>query len=66
MYTRTLRPSPIKHIYKFASHKNGNVQTVESSLEFNACIHFEYANEARSFVAVVFTSIWHKVPFNVT
>ena len=51
MYTRTLRPSPVKHIYKFASHKNGNVQTVESSLEFNACFHFEYANEVRSFVA---------------
>lgn len=51
MYTRTLRPSPVKHIYKFASHKNGNVQTVESSLEFNACFHFEYANEVKSFVA---------------
>ncbi|WP_083023764.1 TnsA endonuclease N-terminal domain-containing protein [Vreelandella lionensis] len=51
MYTRTLRPSPVKHIYKFASHKNGNVQTVESSLEFNACFHFEYANEVSSFVA---------------
>lgn len=51
MYRRKLRHSRVKNLYKFASAKNGNVLTVESTLEFDACFHFEYSNDIQSFEA---------------
>ncbi|EHK62474.1 TnsA endonuclease N-terminal domain family protein [Halomonas sp. GFAJ-1] len=51
MYRRKLRHSRVKNLYEFASAKNGNVLTVESTLEFDACFHFEYSNDIQSFEA---------------
>ena len=51
MYRRKLRHSRVKNLYKFASAKNHNVLTVESSLEFDACFHFEYSDDVVSYEA---------------
>ncbi|MYL24302.1 endonuclease [Halomonas alkaliantarctica] len=51
MYRRKLRHSRVKNLYKFASFKTGCSHTVESSLEFDACYHFEYSPQVKTFVA---------------
>lgn len=51
MYRRKLRHSRVKNLYKFASSKNNRVLTVESSLEFDACFHFEYSPDISCFEA---------------
>ncbi len=51
MYRRKLRHSRVKNLYKFASAKNHSVLTVESSLEFDACFHFEYSDDVLSYEA---------------
>lgn len=50
MYTRNIeRPSRTKNIFKFSSLKMNRIITVESSLEFLACFHFEYSPDVLSF-----------------
>jgi len=51
MYRRKLRHSRVKNLYKFASFKTASAHTVESSLEFDACYHFEYSPQVKSFIA---------------
>lgn len=51
MYRRKLRHSRVKNLYKFASFKTGCTHTVESSLEFDACYHFEYSPQVKAFIA---------------
>ncbi len=41
----------MKNLYKFASLKNRASLTVESSLEFDACFHFEYSKSVSAFEA---------------
>ena len=41
----------IKNIYKFASQKNKSTCLVESSLEFDACFHFEFSPSIVAFEA---------------
>lgn len=49
MYKRRLKHSRVKNLFKFASHKNNKVITVESSLEFDACFYFEYTSSIISY-----------------
>ncbi|MEY8214680.1 MAG: TnsA endonuclease N-terminal domain-containing protein [Colwellia sp.] len=50
MYNRNIeRPSPTKNIFKFASCKINDIVTVESSLEYLACFHFEYSDDVETF-----------------
>ena len=50
MYSRNLRkPSPTKNVFKFSSFKNNRTIMCESSLEFDACFHFEYDRDVVSF-----------------
>ena len=50
MYNRNIeRPSPTKNIFKFASCKMKDTVTVESSLEYLACFHFEYSDDVEIF-----------------
>ena len=51
MYHSKLRPSRVKNPYKLVSVKKYSVLTVESSLEFRACFHFEYSDAVVSFEA---------------
>lgn len=51
MIRRKLKHSRVKNLYKFASQKNKATCLVESSLEFDACFHFEYSREIKSFEA---------------
>lgn len=51
MYRRRLKHSRVKNLYKFASPKMNRVLTVESSLEFDACFHFEYTSTISSYEA---------------
>lgn len=51
MYRRRLKHSRVKNLYKFASPKMNRVLTVESSLEFDACFHFEYTSSISSYEA---------------
>jgi len=51
MYRRKLRHSRVKNLYKFASFKTASAHTVESSPEFDACYHFEYSPQVKSFIA---------------
>ncbi|CAM4159718.1 TnsA endonuclease N-terminal domain-containing protein [Vreelandella rituensis] len=51
MYRRKLRHSRVKSLYKFASFKTGCTHIVESSLEFDACYHFEYSSQVKAFFA---------------
>ena len=51
MDRRKLRHSRVKNLYKFASFKTGCTHTVESSLEFDACYHFEYSPQVTAFIA---------------
>lgn len=51
MEKRKLQPSSVKNLFKFVSAKNNALLTVESSLEFDACFHFEYATQVTSFDA---------------
>ncbi|WP_434927392.1 TnsA endonuclease N-terminal domain-containing protein [Shewanella sp. HL-SH2] len=41
----------MKNLYKFSSLKNRASLTVESSLEFDACFHFEYSKSVSTFEA---------------
>lgn len=50
MYNRNIeRPSPTKNIFKFASCKMKGTITVESTLEYLACFHFEYSDDVEIF-----------------
>lgn len=50
MYKRNLRkPSPIKHVRKFASAKVNQTIMCESPLEFDACFHHEYNDSIERF-----------------
>ncbi len=51
MYRRRLKHSRVKNLYKFSSPKMDRVLTVESSLEFDACFHFEYTPDISSYEA---------------
>ncbi|WP_125783231.1 TnsA endonuclease N-terminal domain-containing protein [Pseudoalteromonas rubra] len=51
MIRRKLKHSRVKNLYKFASQKNKTTCLVESSLEFDACFHFEYSREIKTFEA---------------
>ncbi|QTH71198.1 TnsA endonuclease N-terminal domain-containing protein [Pseudoalteromonas xiamenensis] len=51
MIRRKLKHSRVKNLYKFASQKNKGTCLVESSLEFDACFHFEYSREIKTFEA---------------
>lgn len=51
MYRRHLKHSRVKNLYKFASHKTNKTLIVESSLEFDACFHFEYTSSISSYDA---------------
>ncbi|KZN46699.1 TnsA endonuclease N-terminal domain-containing protein [Pseudoalteromonas luteoviolacea] len=51
MIRRKLKHSRVKNLYKFASQKNKATCLVESSLEFDACFHFEYSREIKTFEA---------------
>lgn len=51
MYRRRLKHSPVKNLFRFASAKMKTVLTLESSIEFDACFHFEYSPEIASFEA---------------
>ncbi|MEZ9819889.1 Tn7 transposase TnsA N-terminal domain-containing protein [Shewanella sp. 10N.286.45.A1] len=41
----------MKNLFKFASLKNRASLTLESSLEFDACFHFEYSKSVSAFEA---------------
>lgn len=50
MYSRNLRkPNPTNNIFKFSSFKNNRTIMCESSIEFDACFHFEYDRDVVSF-----------------
>ncbi|WP_299010256.1 TnsA endonuclease N-terminal domain-containing protein [uncultured Shewanella sp.] len=51
MYQRNIKHSRVKNLFKFASLKNRASLTLESSLEFDACFHFEYNKSISSFKA---------------
>ncbi|GAA4875224.1 TnsA endonuclease N-terminal domain-containing protein [Ferrimonas pelagia] len=51
MYRRNLGHSRVKNLFRFASPKMNHVLTVESSLEFDACFHFEYSPTIEQFEA---------------
>ncbi|MBY6186789.1 Tn7 transposase TnsA N-terminal domain-containing protein [Marinobacter hydrocarbonoclasticus] len=51
MYRRNLGHSRVKNLFRFASPKMNRVLTVESSLEFDACFHFEYSPTIEQFEA---------------
>tara|TARA_Y100000310_G_scaffold327704_1_gene394479 strand:+ start:158 stop:793 length:636 start_codon:yes stop_codon:yes gene_type:complete len=51
MIRRKLKHSRVKNLYKFASQKINATCLVESSLEFDACFHFEYSREIKTFEA---------------
>lgn len=46
---RVLGKSAVNNIYRFPSHKTGGTILTESTLEFNACFHFEYSPQVISF-----------------
>jgi len=50
MKSRVIGPSTHKSIFKFASPKMGKMVKVESSLEYDACFHFEYSPSITSFI----------------
>lgn len=45
MYKRTLKKSTVKNIHKFASKKCDKMMVLESSLEYDACFHFEFSKK---------------------
>jgi hypothetical protein len=45
MYKRTLKKSTVKNIHKFASKKCDDMMILESSLEYDACFHFEFSKK---------------------
>lgn len=49
MKKRILKNSKIKNISRFVSLKTDSVQTTESDLEFDACFHFEFAPQIKTF-----------------
>ncbi len=51
MYQRNIKHSRVKNLFKFASLKNRASLTLESSLEFDACFHFEYSKSVSAFEA---------------
>ena len=51
MIRRKINRSRVKNLFKFASQKNGRTFLVESSLEFDACFHFEYSPKIKAFEA---------------
>ena len=51
MYRRKLKHSRVKNLHKFASQKNKSTCLVESSLEFDACFHFEFSPSIAAFEA---------------
>ncbi len=51
MYQRNIKHSRVKNLFKFASLKNHASLTLESSLEFDACFHFEYSKSVSAFEA---------------
>ena len=51
MYRRKLKHSRVKNLFKFASQKNNASCLVESALEYDACFHFEYSPNIKSFEA---------------
>ncbi|MCL1125517.1 Tn7 transposase TnsA N-terminal domain-containing protein [Shewanella surugensis] len=51
MYQRNIKHSRVKNLFKFASLKNRASLTLESSLEFDACFHFEYSKSISAFKA---------------
>ena len=51
MYRRKLKHSRVKNLFKFASQKNNATCLVESALEYDACFHFEYSPNIKSFEA---------------
>ncbi len=51
MIRRKLKHSRVKNLYKFASAKNNCMCLVESSLEYDACFHFEYSPKIKCFEA---------------
>ncbi len=67
MYRRNLKHSRVKNLFKFASPKMDKVLIVESSLEFDACFHFEYAPDIGSFEAqpegFYYSYIGKKLPY---
>lgn len=51
MIRRKIKHSRVKNLFKFASQKNRQTLLVESSLEFDACFHFEYSPKIKAFEA---------------
>lgn len=51
MYKRNIKHSRVKNLYKFASLKNRASLTLESSLEFDVCFHFEYSKSVSTYEA---------------
>ncbi|MDP5033105.1 Tn7 transposase TnsA N-terminal domain-containing protein [Paraglaciecola sp.] len=49
MYKRKLTKSAINNIHRFASFKNNSFVEVESTLEFEACFHFEFSKKITRF-----------------
>jgi hypothetical protein len=49
MKKRILKNSKVKNISRFVSLKTDSVQTTESDLEFDACFHFEFAPQIKTF-----------------
>ena len=45
MYTRNLKKSTVKNIHTFASKKCDGMMVLESSLEYDACFHFEFSKQ---------------------
>ncbi|MBV7297703.1 TnsA endonuclease N-terminal domain-containing protein [Enterovibrio paralichthyis] len=46
---RVLRNSKVKNISRFVSLKTDSVQMTESDLEFDACFHFEFSPQIKTF-----------------
>ena len=51
MYKRTLKKSTVKNIHKFASKKCDKMMVLESSLEYDACFHFEFSKKIVTYEA---------------
>ncbi len=49
MYERIVKKSTVKNINKFSSRKCNRIMQVESCLEYDACFHFEFANQVTAF-----------------
>jgi len=58
MNKRRLGKSAAKNIHKFSSNKNNQLIPVESTLEYDACFHFEYSPQVSKYESQPLGFFW--------